>query len=161
MENSEAENKTALEAFLRSLAGADFDGFVGVEFYDGIKAEDYMEILLGLQVQFEPEVICEKVQCELQRSITEMGVCYSFNSQLAAYNSPEYREKGMWGFLAERETLEVNPLDGDIFTNIVNISSGSKVLQKNSLYFSLNYPLYSSTFTGRMKLQMWLQKRLS
>lgn len=147
VESSNATNKTALREFLSGLAEAGYDSFDKVTFYDGIEAKDYMEVLMGLQIDFKPQITCPDVKdgmkCELQRTITEMGVCYSFNSQLAVYNSPEYRNEGTWKLLEGRETLEVNPLDGDIFVSIVNMSCGYDVSTPILIHFYLiNKQLY-------------------
>lgn len=124
-----AGNNTALMTFLKNLAEANYDTFDKVIDYGGFKPDDYMKVLLGLQIDFKPMITCpEGVRCELERSITEMGICYSFNSQLAVYNSPEYRQSGSWKLMEEKDTLMVNPLDGDIFINVVNIPGGYDVI---------------------------------
>lgn len=132
VKHSNAGNKTALKEFLVSLADAGYDSFGNVVDYAGVKPEDYMKLLLDLQIDFEPMVTCpEGVRCELEKSVTEMGVCYSFNSQLAVYNSPEYRDSNSWRLLEEKKALVVNPLDGDVFINVVNIPGGYDVVIVN------------------------------
>nr|CAI5824423.1 unnamed protein product [Callosobruchus analis] len=64
----------------------------------------------------------------LQETITEMGLCYSFNSELAIYNSLEYRLGGKQDLIPDNEIYSVNPLDGEVYANVVNISSGYKVI---------------------------------
>lgn len=135
VETSNAKNKTALRLFLTSLANAGYNNFDKVTFNDEIRVEDYMEVLLALQIDFKPLITCpddKDVKCELQNTVTEMGICYSFNSQLAVYNSPEYQRTKSWRLVEGTETLEVNPLDGDIFVSIVNMSCGYDVREHNS-----------------------------
>lgn len=130
VDGSSAKNKTDLRLFLESLAEAGYDSFDSVMLYDGIAPEEYMEVLLKLQEVFRPPMSCpdiKNVNCVLQKTVTEMGICYSFNSQLAVYNSPEYRGHASWKLIKQEEPLAVNPLDGDIFVNVVNISSGYNV----------------------------------
>lgn len=148
VKNSHAANKTALKEFLVSLAGAGYDSFGNVVADStGIKPEEYMQVLLDLQIDFEPMVTCpDGVRCELEKSVTEMGVCYSFNSQLAVYNSPEYRAGNSWGLLQEKKALVVNPLDGDVFINVVNIPGGYDVTLNfeciNTILTNANFQLY-------------------
>ncbi|CAH1966766.1 unnamed protein product [Acanthoscelides obtectus] len=68
----------------------------------------------------------------LQETLTEMGLCYSFNSELAAYSSLEYIQSGKRSLMPGNEIFSVNPLDGEVYANLVNISSGYKVLREPS-----------------------------
>lgn len=89
---SSARNKTKLKEFLMSLAQATYSTFDKVVPYDDISSDDYLSILLQLQFEFSPTVSNSAVNARqyfLQKAITENGICYSFNSQLAVYNSPE------------------------------------------------------------------------
>lgn len=63
--------------------------------YDGIPAEEFMPLLLKLQFVFVPSVSNSGVRGSnytLEKTISEMGICYTFNSNLAIYNSPRYEE---------------------------------------------------------------------
>lgn len=89
---SREANKTLLREFIVSLANANYKNFDKVLKYDGITAEQYMPLILDLQYQFEPEITVSDIQGQdfrFEQIITEMGICYTFNSQLAKYNSPE------------------------------------------------------------------------
>lgn len=86
-----AKNRTALRDFLIALSQATYGTFDKVPLYDEMPPENYIEVLSELQL-FSSNITCpdtRNVKCELQRSVTEMGICYSFNSQLAVYNSLE------------------------------------------------------------------------
>lgn len=123
-------NTNNLREFLVKLAYASYDNFAELPFYEEINPKDYMEILLDLSLNFRPIVTnsgMSYTQGGLQRSVTEMGVCYSFNSPLAVYNSPDYRKSNSWHLLAEKEIFYVNPLDGDVFISLMNMSSGARV----------------------------------
>lgn len=64
--------------------------------YDGIPAEEFMPLLLKLQFEFVPSVSNSGVRGSnytLGKTISEMGICYTFNSNLAIYNSPRYEEQ--------------------------------------------------------------------
>lgn len=90
--NSVEKNKTQLKQFLTTLAEAGYENFDKVIEYDGILEEHYMDILLDLKFKFKPSVTNSGANSKLyefQEVVTEMGICYSFNSQLAVYNSPE------------------------------------------------------------------------
>lgn len=92
IKNSMETNKTLLREFIISLANATYENFDKVVKYDQIKSEDYFNLLLQLQFEFKPSVSNSGIngqQYMLQKVISEKGICYSFNSQLAIYNSPE------------------------------------------------------------------------
>ena len=84
-------NKTAFKKFLISLSTAVYDTFEKVEHYDDLHAESYMSTLLELGFKLSPSVTNSGISKSftLQKSITEMGICYTVNSMLALYNSPE------------------------------------------------------------------------
>ncbi|XP_031349918.1 pickpocket protein 11-like isoform X2 [Photinus pyralis] len=127
LQNINVKNKTALEAFLRTLAEANYKNFDKVLPYYELPSEQFMKILLQLQYEFKPLVSNSGLQSNkyyLEKTITEMGICYSYNSNLAIYNSPSYREKKLWTVYTETRTLFVHPLDGEIFANVVNMSTG-------------------------------------
>lgn len=136
-------NTRDLKNFLVTLAQASYDNFGELPLYDEINPEDYMAILLDLAFNFKPNVAnsgMSHVKGELQKTVTEMGVCYSFNSQLAVYNSPEYRKSGSWNLLQEDELFFVNPLDGDVFISLMNMSNGVYVRHyKNKQTAFLHY----------------------
>lgn len=92
IEKSTETNKTLLQEFILSLANATYENFDKVVKYDKIKSEDYLDLLLNLQFEFKPSVSNSGIngqQYTLQKVISEKGICYAFNSQLAIYNSPE------------------------------------------------------------------------
>lgn len=91
-------NKTLLREFLIRLAYADYTNFELIPFYDLIVPDTYMELLLEFQYNFEGVITTSTVMSSasenrvlhLTKIISEMGICYSFNTELALYNSPEY-----------------------------------------------------------------------
>lgn len=92
IENSNVADKEALRNFVVALSKATYQNFEDVPKYDGIKSDDYMQLLVDLHFLFEPSVsnsgtnIYQKV---LTQNVNENGVCYSYNAHLSAYNSPE------------------------------------------------------------------------
>lgn len=42
-------------------------------------------------------------------------------------NFQSYWDEGNWNFVEGNETFYVNPLDGEVFANVMNISSGFDV----------------------------------
>ncbi|KAF2894805.1 hypothetical protein ILUMI_11368 [Ignelater luminosus] len=128
--NSDAKNKTALKNFLISLAGAGYKTFDKVLPYFEIPSEKFMDILLDIQFDFSLSVSNSGVRGYkhlLEKTITEMGICYTYNSNLAVYNSPDYWESNSWEVLPENRTFYVHPLDGEIFANVANMSTGFDV----------------------------------
>ncbi|EFA12114.2 Pickpocket protein 11-like Protein [Tribolium castaneum] len=127
VQSSTEKNKTLLREFLVTLAGATYTNFDTVVEYEGIAEENYLDILLDLQFEFKPAVSNSggnDKMYTLQKIVSEMGICYSFNSKLAIYNSPDYWDEGNWDLVEGNETFYVNPLDGEVFANVMNMSTG-------------------------------------
>lgn len=89
---STAPNKTALKEFLVALVNARYDNLDKIPYYDAIASDEYLPLILDLQHNFKAALVSSDFEVEhykLTTSVTEMGICYSFNSQVAVYNSPE------------------------------------------------------------------------
>ncbi|KAK9890626.1 hypothetical protein WA026_011987 [Henosepilachna vigintioctopunctata] len=129
VENSNAPNKTLFKSFLISLMEANYQNFEDlVDYTNGIKPEEYLDVILKLKLRLNPSDISNSAGNRkvnyLTEVVSEMGICYCFNSHLAIYNSAGYWKSGKWNLLEANETLFVNPLDGEVFANVMNISSG-------------------------------------
>lgn len=130
LDGSSEQNKTLLREFLVALAEGTYENFHLVPEYDKIPSEDYMDLILNLSFVFKPSVSNSGInsnQYSLEKIISEMGICYSFNSQLAVYNSPGYWKENKWHLVEGNETFFVNPLDGEVFANVINMSTGFSV----------------------------------
>lgn len=89
--NSPEQNKTFLKEFLISLFGANYKTFHKVLPYKNISSDDFMQLVLKLEYNFAPAVSnsgTHGYMYTLVKVVTEMGICYTFNSNLAVYNSP-------------------------------------------------------------------------
>lgn len=54
----------------------------------GIDSNDYLDLIWNLTWQFQPDVSSGTgVKVYLQDTITEVGLCYSFNSKVSVYGS--------------------------------------------------------------------------
>ncbi|KAL3268373.1 hypothetical protein HHI36_007489 [Cryptolaemus montrouzieri] len=134
VEDSDAANKTLFRDFIVSLMEANYQNLENVvDYSNGIPSEKYLDLILQLKMKFHPSEISNSAGNlrvnYLTEIISEMGICYSYNSQLAVYSSHEYWKKGQWKLVQENETLNVNPLDGEVFANVMNISSGFDKMQ--------------------------------
>ncbi|CAH2071994.1 unnamed protein product, partial [Iphiclides podalirius] len=126
IKNSDEPNKTKLEEFVTALVNASFQTFDSIPEYDRIPADDYMRLILDLAPDFKPgiNIGTTGVTLSLVPTITEMGLCYAVSSRVAIYNSPWYRANDKWDLMkAENETFFVHPLDGEVFAQLLNISS--------------------------------------
>ncbi|XP_044264094.1 acid-sensing ion channel 5-like [Tribolium madens] len=171
VQSSTEKNKTLLREFLVTLSQATYTNFETVVEYEGIAEENYLDILLDLQFEFKPAVSNSggnDKKYTLQKIVSEMGICYSFNSKLAIYNSPDYWDEGNWDLIEGNETFYVNPLDGEVFANVMNMSTGFDVLyltikqRKCRFYDESNLkhsPAYSYVLC-RMECRAALAKRL-
>lgn len=92
-------NRTRFDAFVVSLAQASYHNFDEVVHYDEIASEDYLNLMLSVEFEFRPTISTtgEKAMWfSLTKIVSEMGLCYTFNSKLATYQSPEYV---MWHYI--------------------------------------------------------------
>ncbi|XP_052131550.1 uncharacterized protein LOC113209300 [Frankliniella occidentalis] len=64
---------------------------------------------------------------QLVPTMTELGLCFSFNSLLAYYVSPRYWRLGERTLDNRRGLLEVNVMDGSIFAQLSGLPSGYQV----------------------------------
>lgn len=56
-----------------------------------VPPEKYLEIMNRIQINFVPQILTSlSIPIRVQKTIVEMGICYSINSKIAMYNSPEY-----------------------------------------------------------------------
>ncbi|CAG9769818.1 unnamed protein product [Ceutorhynchus assimilis] len=129
IETKGSKNKTQLRAFLITLFNSNYTNFENVIDSDELTSDEYMPTIIKLQNKIKPDITFSSQSLSsaewLHETITEMGLCYSFNSQLALYNSPQnifrYWINATRNLLPERKIFELHPLDGETFVNIVNI----------------------------------------
>ncbi|XP_044729277.1 sodium channel protein Nach-like [Chrysoperla carnea] len=105
-----SDNEKAME-FITKLAHVNYSSLTSIDFPDFNEIEMSNSGSTGDQFQ-------------LEKTITELGICYAFNSQLARYSAPDYWASGKWNQLYGNNTFYVHPLDGEVFANIVNMSTG-------------------------------------
>ncbi|XP_037868898.1 pickpocket protein 28 [Bombyx mori] len=124
------EDKSTLEAFIRGLSNISYENFNTVPIYDGIPSDKYLELILNFTTTFKPTLTIgvTGVTLGIVPTITEMGLCYAVNSKVAVYNSPEYRSANRWDIIKKpNETLFIHPLDGEVYAQVMNLSTGYKV----------------------------------
>ncbi|KAL4705824.1 hypothetical protein ACJJTC_017801 [Scirpophaga incertulas] len=126
VKSSPETDKENLEAFIRALSNATYENLDQIPDYTGIPSDQYMELLTNLTAAFKPTLTigAAGVMLDIVPTITEMGMCYAINSQVAIYNSPSYREANRWDKVtSQNETFFVHPLDGEVFAQVINIST--------------------------------------
>ncbi|XP_045475018.1 sodium channel protein Nach-like [Harmonia axyridis] len=129
IETSNAPNKTLFRNFVVSLLEANYQNLEDVvDYTNGVPPEEFLDLILKLKMKFSPSEISNSAGFSkvnyLTEIVSEIGICYCFNSQLAVYNSARYWSSGQWTIYPLNDTLYVNPLDGEVFANVMNISSG-------------------------------------
>ena len=94
----------------------------------GITSDKYLALLYELKWQFEPEINSgAAVKMFIYETQTEFGICHSVNSLVARYNSYEYWKNNAWNLIDHGERVTVHPLDGEIYAQIINLSTAYDV----------------------------------
>lgn len=93
------KNKVEIREFLESLLNSNYYNLDQVvhRSNDNTLAlpspEQYWKLLVQMQFEFNPSISNSGVNQRsyyLQKIVSEMGVCYTFNSKLAIYSTPEW-----------------------------------------------------------------------
>ncbi|XP_039954264.1 sodium channel protein Nach [Bactrocera tryoni] len=94
----------------------------------GIPSSKYLDLLYELKWNFEPEMSSgAAVQMFIYETLTEFGICHSVNSLVARYNSYDYWKRNDWNILDHGDRVTVHPLDGEIYAQIINLSTAYDV----------------------------------
>lgn len=88
-----SDNEKAIE-FITKLAHVNYTSLTSLDLpeFNEIDSKDYIKYIVEFAFVFEPSVSNSGAtgdQYQLEKTITELGICYSFNSQLARYSAPE------------------------------------------------------------------------
>ncbi|KAJ2951863.1 hypothetical protein O0L34_g4106 [Tuta absoluta] len=132
VQSSTEPDKEKLEKFIRSLSNATYENFEDIPDYTGIDPEYYMDILLNLTREFRPTLTigASGISLKIFPTITEMGLCYAVNSRVAVYNTISYRADNRWDIIEAEslnKTFYVHPLDGEVFAQVINLSTAYDV----------------------------------
>ncbi|XP_014245168.1 sodium channel protein Nach-like [Cimex lectularius] len=124
-----ADNATEAERWLRDLSNATYTNFAKMENYSpAIRPENYLDAVLDAKLQFRYVLSNSNSDAaDLVPTFTELGLCYSYNSQVAIYNNPEYWRQNNFTFVEVGDLFKGNPLEGDIFAQVMEMNSGFKV----------------------------------
>lgn len=83
-----------LEEFFKSLSNATYHNFNNLSPNIRISPDSFLLAVVETHFKFTFEAVTSNMDTSentfLQRTITEMGLCYSHNSKIAAYNEPRY-----------------------------------------------------------------------
>ncbi|KAI8423923.1 hypothetical protein MSG28_002595, partial [Choristoneura fumiferana] len=149
VKTSTVENKTALESFIRKLANFTYRNFEDLPDSDLIDPNEYLKILVSLAAPFGPTLTigASGINLKIQPTITEMGLCYAVNSKVAEYNSPAYRDANRWDDIKlQNDTFFVHPLDGEVFAQVINLSTAYDVSQLYKLESGKNKKISCGCF---------------
>ncbi|XP_056637722.1 sodium channel protein Nach [Diorhabda sublineata] len=127
--NNSIKDKELFKKFVKSLLEATYLNLDSIVEYEGISGDNFVDLIYKFRFPFKPTITSSAgmEKLEVDPTFTEMGLCYSFNSQIAVYSSPEIWYNNSWELLPEKNTLSVNPLDGEVFINVINVTSGYQV----------------------------------
>lgn len=94
---SRNENSPELENFLRHLVNLSMFNLESLPNYPKIHPKNYLKLMNDLTNVYENRVISTamNISVPLVRVVTEMGICWAFNSLQYPYTSPEYYISGV------------------------------------------------------------------
>ncbi|XP_023297397.2 sodium channel protein Nach isoform X1 [Lucilia cuprina] len=127
---SSPEDEEGFKDFVEKLARLSYDNIEHLPMNKtyGITSDKYLDLLYELKWQFEPEISSgAAVKMFIYETQTEFGICHSVNSLVARYNSYEYWKNNEWDLLDHGERVTVHPLDGEIYAQIINLSTAYDV----------------------------------
>ncbi|CAH0389143.1 unnamed protein product [Bemisia tabaci] len=122
-------NSDRLETFLLTLANATYSSFKDFsDDYDPISSEEYLSAAYEIRVNFTYNMSNTHIQelgtTQLAPILTEMGICYSFNSHLAPYLHPRYIMNRNRTLFPMQPLLMGHPMSGETLAQLMNINSG-------------------------------------
>ncbi|CAH1407456.1 unnamed protein product [Nezara viridula] len=119
--------------FLNSLANWTYPNLGQIIANHEIEPSDYQDLLMSLRVNFSYILPNLPTIQELSLSMTEVGICYSLNSQMAFYGDPRFWMSNGWNLRKPVTLIHGNPLD------VAELS-----VQVNDIKVSFNVYLHDS-----------------
>ncbi|KAF6200690.1 hypothetical protein GE061_005134 [Apolygus lucorum] len=93
-----------------------------------VDPKEFWKIIYDISLKFTFNVSNSNMEIfnvlEMRRFMTDYGICYSYNSMASPYSEREYWETNNWTYLEDIPMFNGNPLDGDIFAQVMNMNSG-------------------------------------
>ncbi|XP_068147409.1 sodium channel protein Nach, partial [Drosophila tropicalis] len=124
------EDQEDFRDFIVKLASLTYDNLETLPLNKsfGIPSDKYLQLLYELKWPFEPEISSgAAVKMLIHETQTEFGICHSVNSMVARYNAFDYWRSGDWSILDHGDRVTVHPLDGEIYAQIINLSTAYDV----------------------------------
>ncbi|KPU76597.1 uncharacterized protein Dana_GF13278 [Drosophila ananassae] len=124
------EDQEDFRDFIVKLASLTYDNLETLPLNKsfGIPSSKYLDLLYELKWPFEPEISSgAAVKMFIYETQTEFGICHSVNSLVARYNSFDYWRSGDWSLMDHGDRVTVHPLDGEIYAQIINLSTAYDV----------------------------------
>lgn len=89
--SSDIKDKEKYHRFVTSLLNASYENLDQLVEHENVTEGDFLDIIKKFRFKFNPTISSTIFTQEygLQMSLTDLGVCYSFNTHLAIYNSLE------------------------------------------------------------------------
>ncbi|CAH1392429.1 unnamed protein product [Nezara viridula] len=129
---SNIKEKETVLGFFTQLSNASFGTFSEVRTStDEIEPSTYWKVVWKIAFPFTYNVSNSNTeaynQTEMNQVVTEVGFCYSYNSLATIYNDPKMWERKEWQLLTGLPIFRSSPLDGDIFTQVMNMNAGYRL----------------------------------
>ncbi|XP_022164487.1 uncharacterized protein LOC111029676 [Myzus persicae] len=128
------EEKEDFRTFLVQLANATYGTFKEVPSYNRISPNEYLNYVISLSGSVSYTIKNSHVDIfssiELVPSVTELGLCYSYNGYVAPYNGYKYWINRNISEFPKIEIMSGTPLDGDIFIQLTSMNFGYMIQRR-------------------------------
>ncbi|CAH1395973.1 unnamed protein product [Nezara viridula] len=126
---SYVKDKKGFKQFLIELSNVTYGHFDELSFdFKELNPRHYLKAVILSKYPFVYRVSNSNPEhynvLDLNNFVSELGICYSYNSDSTYYNDPSYWDTNSWYNLGHFPVFQSSPLDGDIFAQLRNMNSG-------------------------------------
>ncbi|VVC28454.1 Hypothetical protein CINCED_3A005017 [Cinara cedri] len=126
--NFNEDDRESFRNFMNLLSNASYETFKDVPEDNRIQPEDYLDYVKLLSTNISYIISNSHVNMfpsfSLLQTITELGICYSYNGEITPYNDYEYWITRNKSKIPSKGIMSGSPLDGDIFVQITSMNFG-------------------------------------
>ncbi|XP_021942802.1 pickpocket protein 28-like isoform X2 [Zootermopsis nevadensis] len=139
----DVEDKEKVKNFLRMLASATYENFKDMTDIpkNPIKSDEYLKAILEIRKDLHYQYFTSDASRDPNSvanvvSVTELGVCYTYNTRVAIYNNPDYWAQNNWSIVPydTNKKLQGHPVTGPMKLNLIAIEGKDVMFYYHSPY---------------------------